>query len=137
MTKFTVGPEKPLITVETMVNGKGPFNFVVDTGASHTVITNQTAKKLGISLQETGCCESTRGRSAQGAGGVVAARTTTVDSIRVGDTEEKDIEVAIIDLTDLSTTLKQTLDGIIGKNFMKNYRVIIDYPNQEIHFEKS
>jgi len=137
MTKFTVGPEKPLITVETMVNGKGPFNFVVDTGASHSAIANQTAQKIGISLQETGCCESTRGRNAQGAGGAVAARTTTVDSIRVGDTEVKDVEVAIIDLTSLSTALQQTLDGIIGKNFMKDYRVIIDYPKQEIYFEKS
>ena len=136
VTKFTVGPEKPLITVETMVNGKGPFSFIVDTGASHSVISNQTAAKLGILLEEAGCCEATRGRSAQGANGAVAARTTTVDSLKVGDVESRNIEVAIVDLTNLSRTLQQTLDGIIGKNFMQNYKVIIDYPKQEIYFEK-
>jgi clan AA aspartic protease (TIGR02281 family) len=137
MTKFTLGPEKPIIFVETMVNGKGPFNFVVDTGASHSVITNQTAEKIGIPLEGAECCESMHGRSALGAGGVVAARTTTVDSIRVSDVEVKDIEVAIADLTNISTALQQTLDGIIGRNFMQGFRVIIDYPKQEILFEKS
>ena len=136
MTKFTVGPEKPLITVETMVNGKGPFNFIIDTGASHSVLSSQTAEKLGL-LQEAGCCEAMHGRSAQGAGGTVAARTTTVESLRIGDVEAKDIEVAIVDLTNISRTVKQTLDGIIGKNFMQDYKVVIDYPKQEISFEKS
>jgi clan AA aspartic protease (TIGR02281 family) len=137
ITKFTIGPEKPLIIVETTVNGKGPFNFVVDTGASHTVITNQTAQKLGIALQQAGCCGPTPGRSAQGAGGPVAARTTTLESIRVGDVEVKDIEAAIVDLTNVSAALGQALDGIIGKSFMKDFKVIIDYPKQEILFEKS
>jgi clan AA aspartic protease (TIGR02281 family) len=136
MVKFTVGPEKPLITVEAMVNGKGPFSFIVDTGASHSVLSNQTAEKLGIPLQEAGCYEATRGRSALGAGGAVAARTATVDSLKVGDAEARNIEVAIIDLTNLSNTVKQRLDGIIGKNFMKDYKVIIDYPKQELTFEK-
>lgn len=130
VTKFTVGPQKPLITVETMVNGEGPFSFVVDTGASHSVISTHTAKKLGLT-EGTLCCNS-----AQGAGGAVAARTTTLESLRVGDTESRNIEVGIIDLTNLSRALQQTLDGIIGKNFMQNYKVIIDYPSQELYFEK-
>jgi len=136
MAKFTTGSDKPLIIVETMVNGKGPFNFVVDTGASHTVITNQTAQRLGIPNARVGCCGSAPGRTAQGAGGAVAAQTTTLESIKVGDVEEEDIEVAIIDLTNISTVVGQTLDGIIGKTFMQDYKVIIDYPKQEILFEK-
>ncbi len=136
MTKFTVGPEKPLIIVEAMVNGKGPFSFVVDTGASHSVLSSQTAERLGL-LEEAGCCGSVSGRGAQGAGGAVAARATTVESLRVGDVEEKDIEVAIMDLMNVSRAVEQKLDGIIGRNFMQGYRVIIDYPRQEIFFEKS
>ena len=136
MTKFTVGPEKPLIIVETMVNGKGPFSFVVDTGASHSVLSSQTAERLGL-LEEAGCCGGVQGRSAQGAGGAVTARATTVESLRVGDVEERDIQVAIVDLTNVSRTVEQTLDGIIGRNFMQSYRVIIDYPRHEILCEKS
>lgn len=131
MTKFRIESGKPIITVDTIVNGKGPFNFVVDTGASHTVISNQTAEKLGLNENSPGCCGSA-GRSAQGAGGPVAARTTAVESIRVGDVEVNNIEVALIDLMSLS----KDWDGIIGYTFMKNYRVIIDYPKQQISFEK-
>ena len=87
-----------------MVNGKGPFNFVVDTGASHTVITNQTAQKLGIPNTEIGWCRSAPGRPAQGAGGAVTAQTTTLESTKVGDVEEEDIEVAIKEL-------KSVIDG--------------------------
>jgi len=132
MTKFRIESGKPIITVDTIVNGKGPFNFVVDTGASHTVISNQTAEKLGLNQNSLGCCESA-GRSAQGAGGPVAARTATVESVRVEDVEVKNLEVALIDLTSLS----KNWDGIIGYTFMKNYRVVIDYPRQQISFEKS
>lgn len=134
MTKFRISESgKRIITVDTMVNGKGPFNFVVDTGASHTVISNQTAEKLGLDTTSLGCCESTTGRSAQGAGGPVAARSTTVESVEVGDVEVKNVEVALIDLT----SLDRNWDGIIGYTFMKDYRVVIDYPRQEISFEKA
>lgn len=131
MTKFRIETGRPIITVDTIVNGKGPFNFVVDTGASHTVISNQTAEKLGLNENSPGCCESAR-RSAQGAGGPVAARTTTVESIRVGDVEVNNIGVALIDLMSLS----KDWDGIIGYTFMKDYRVIIDYSRQQMSFEK-
>ena len=135
ITKFTVGPEKPLITVETMVNGEGPFSFIVDTGASHSVISTHTAEKLGL-IDRASDCELLHERSAQGAGDAVAARMTTTESLRAGDTESRNVEAAIVDLTSLSRTLQQTLDGIIGKNFMQNYKVIIDYPSQELYFEK-
>ena len=135
VTKFTFGPEKPLITVETMMNGEGPFNFIVDTGASHSVISTQTAEKLGL-IEGASCCGPPHGPSAQGAGGAVAARLTTNESLRVGDAESRNIEAAVVDLTNLSKTSQQTLDGIIGRNFMQNYKVIIDYPRQQIYFEK-
>jgi len=76
---------------------------------------------------------SSSGRSAQGAGGLVAARGTTVESVEVGDVKVKNVEVALIDLT----SLDKNWDGIIGYTFMKDYRVIIDYPRQEISFEET
>ena len=134
MTKFRISESgKRIITVDAMVNGKGPFNFVVDTGASHTVISNQTAEKLGLDNSLPGCCESATGRPARGAGGPVAARATTVESVEVGDVEVKNVEVALIDLT----SLDRNWDGIIGYTFMKDYKVVIDYPKQEISFEKA
>jgi predicted aspartyl protease len=134
MTKFRIAETgKRIITVDAKVNGEGPFNFVVDTGASHTVISIPTAEKLRLYTSSLGCCESATGRSAQGAGGPVATRAATVESVEVGDTEAKNVEVALIDLT----SLDNNWDGIIGYTFMKDFKVIIDYPKQNILFEKS
>ena len=134
VTKFRIAESgKRIITVDAKVNGKGPFNFVVDTGASHTIISTTTAEKLGLDTSSPGCCGSTTGRSAQGAGGPVAARAATVESVEVGDIEVKNVEVALIDLT----SLDKDWDGIIGYTFMKNFKVTIDYPKQDIQFEKS
>jgi len=71
-----------------------------------------------------------RARGAQSASpDSVAARVVTVSSIAVGDVEARDIEVALVDLTHLS----KSWDGIIGNNFMKDYKVTIDYPKQIYH----
>jgi len=125
-----VSPEKPIIIIKAQVNGQGPFDFAVDTGASTTVLSRETAEKLGISESPStpkkghGCC------------GEVDMALTKVDSVQVGDNVVKDIEVAFGDLTAISKALGVNLGGILGYSFMKNYKVIIDYPNKRLFFEK-
>src|SRR5258708_6048524 len=36
------------IVVPVMINGQGPFRFIVDTGASHSVVSPALAAKLGL-----------------------------------------------------------------------------------------
>jgi len=125
------GFDKPIIMIEAKVNGKGPFNFAVDTGASVTVISKQTAEKLGISENPSKpkkghCCS-----------GEVDMSLSRVESVQVGDVEVRNIPVALMDLTTISKCVGTNLEGIIGHSFMKNYRILIDYPNNTISFEKA
>jgi clan AA aspartic protease (TIGR02281 family) len=129
--KFSlVGSDKPIIIVKTKVNGKGPFNFAVDTGASVTALSKQLAQSLEISENKGNlkkghsCC------------GEIDAAMASIKSVEVGDTEVRDIQVALMDLTSFSKMLKIDLAGIIGYSFMKNYKVSIDYPNTQIFFQK-
>ena len=122
--------DKPIIIVKAKVNGKGPFNFAVDTGASVTVISRQTAEKLAISENPSTpkkghCC-----------GGEIDMSPITVESVQVGDVEAKNIPAALMDLSTISKCVGTDLEGIIGHSFMKDYRVVIDYPNNVISFEK-
>ena len=128
--KFASG-DKPIILVDAKVNGKGPFNFAVDTGASGTVISKQTAETLGVS--ENGATS----KKSQCCGGEMDASLATVKSVEVGDVRVRDIQVAIMNLSAISKAVGMNLEGIIGYNFMKDYRVIINYPQQEISFEKA
>ncbi len=97
-----------------------------------TIIERQTAEKLGL------LDEGLATREAHGAGGALAcASLLNVESIRVDNTEAKDIQVGVLDLPNLSKLdFIEELAGIIGYNFIKDYRVIIDYPKQEIFFKK-
>jgi len=42
--------DKYLMIVPTMVNGAGPFNFLLDTGATHTVIDPALARQLQLPM---------------------------------------------------------------------------------------
>jgi len=125
------GKDKPIIMVKIHVNGKGPFDFAVDTGAAVTVLSEQTAQKLGVlrnpsTHKEGHCC-----------GGSVDLSMTTVELVQVGSVEVSNLPVALMDLSTISKCVETPLAGIIGYSFMKDYRVIIDYPKKQISFEKA
>jgi predicted aspartyl protease len=42
------GAHAPLILVPTFVNGQGPYDFVLDTGASATLLSPELAERLGL-----------------------------------------------------------------------------------------
>ncbi len=97
-----------------------------------TVIEKQTADRLGFSEKALAT------RDALGAGGTLVSSMLNVESIKVGDVEAKDIQVGVLDLSSVAKCgCIGDFGGIIGYNFVKDYRVIIDYPSQEIFFEKS
>jgi len=124
------GKDKPIIMVKARVNRKGPYNFAVDTGAAVTVLSKQTAQKLGVLKNPStpkegyGCC------------GPVDLSMTKVESVEVDNVEVRNIPVAIMDLSPISKCVKTSIAGIIGFSFMKDYKVIIDYPNRQLSFEK-
>src|SRR5437879_6837748 len=47
-------PAKPLILVDVHANGRGPFQFAIDTGTSTTAITPELAKQLGVETSPVG-----------------------------------------------------------------------------------
>ena len=119
--------DAPLILLETKVDEKGPFRFVLDTGAGMTIISPELAKKLDIKPNNKD--------KGTGAGGDVEVHFGTVKSLEIGGTQLEGLKVGVMDLTGISTAIETDIDGIIGYNFLKKFRVTIDYPKQMVTFE--
>jgi predicted aspartyl protease len=117
--RFRTGRDH-LIVMSARVNGRGPFKFVLDTGASMTVVSPSVARRAGVAL-------SGPRASAAGAGPRVPARLARLRSLEIGPVRATRLTVAILSLGALNRATRLELGGIIGYNLLRRYRVTIDY----------
>ena len=121
------GGAQPLILLPVHVNERGPFDFILDTGAGTSLLSSDLAKQL-----DTRIIGSKEGQSA---GGKVSVSLAKVDSLAVGETKIDDVDVGIVDLAQIGKTVGAQIDGDLGHNFLKHFRVTIDYRDCEIRFD--
>lgn len=120
--------ENPLVVVPVFVNEKGPFDFVLDTGASSTVISLELATEFGLAMEKI--------PQLTGGGGNVTASRVQLSSLAVGAARQADLTAAASDfLTPLNAALGSKLQGIVGYNFLRSYRVTLDYPRGALRLE--
>ena len=115
-----------VVIVEAMLNKKTPAKFVVDTGASYTMISSAVAKELDIDTEQ-----NRRTAPFQTANGVIQAPLVSLESITVGGMEIRNLTAAVHDV--LADT---TIAGLLGLNFLSNFRMDIDTQKGVLHLEK-
>ena len=121
------GGAQPLLLVPVRVNGHGPFEFILDTGAGTSLLTPELSATLQI--------ESTGSKQGHTAGGPVNVLLATVDSLALGEAQREDVDVAITDLSQIGRTVGAKLDGDLGYNFLKHFRLTIDFRALELKLE--
>lgn len=121
------GPSKPVILIPALINGKGPYQFALDTGAGQTVLSSELADELALKQGEK--------KEAFGAGGKVSVSMSVVDSIAIENAKVESLSVVITDLSLLRMATGEKLDGILGYNYLRNFRVPIDYPKRLLTLE--
>ena len=109
------------IVVETRLNGLGPFRFVIDTGASISVIYERARARVGIEpLPHTSV-------HVFGISGSDTFPLAKVAEIRVGGEVWRDARVALLpDNTPITTGV----DGILGLDFLSRYAVLFSREDQ-------
>lgn len=71
-----------------------------------------------------------------GGGGNVTASRVQLSSLAVGAARQEDLTAAASDfLTPLNAALGSKLQGIVGYNFLRSYRVTLDYPRGALRLE--
>ncbi|MBI4409529.1 MAG: clan AA aspartic protease [Gemmatimonadetes bacterium] len=129
--RFTLaGPTGAALVVPVHVNGAGPYDFVFDTGATLTCIDQQLARKLGL---RDGELAPRLGFALGGAGRV---QVVQVDSLRIGRVQAFELDACIMDLPEVEA-LGLRVQGLVGLNFMKPFRVHIDFERRLLRLEEA
>jgi predicted aspartyl protease len=117
------------IYVDARVNGKGPFTFAIDTGASGMGRADSSlANTLGLSIKHTG--ETTDGITTS------TVDMTSFESLQIGDLQRRDLEVITRDYSSRMTP-GMAIAGIIGRDFFSDGLLVIDYPSKTLFFSKT
>jgi predicted aspartyl protease len=104
------------MTVPVMVNGQGPFQFVIDTGADRTVISSELAERLG--LPDAGKARL------HAMGGERDVRIVAIDSVQVSTNTVRGVRAAALPVRNLGA------DGLLGIDSLKGQRIIMDFKAQ-------
>lgn len=116
-----------LVIMKASVNNSKPLAFILDTGASGTVISETTAKDLGLKL------EGEADASVQG--GTIEAAFVKNAALRLSkDVALPDLTLAVIRLSGLEAGTGRRIDGILGYEIFDRYVVEIDYASRLVKF---
>lgn len=130
------GPKLPLILVPTIVNGQGPFDFILDTGNAAPVpllLSQRLAHALGVKTTET----ALQGTFAVGAG-QAKVFPGEVQSVGFGDLALGSSPVGVTEVLDnLGARIGVSLDGNVGYGFLKDFRLTIDYPRSVLRLDRA
>jgi predicted aspartyl protease len=121
------GGAQPLILLPVHVNGHGPFDFILDTGAGTSLLSSDLSKQLQVKVVGS--------KEGQSAGGKVSVSLAKVDSLAVAEAKLDDVDVGIVDLSHIGKTIGAKIDGDLGYNFLKHFRIAIDYRECVIRFD--
>jgi predicted aspartyl protease len=114
------------IILQVKVNGKGPFNMMLDTGTDPSAVDVATAKDIGLKLHPLG---------KPGTGGgtdVNLTYYTELSLVEVAGFTVKNVETLALDLSKVSERLGKPLHGVLGHSVLKDRIVQIDYPNRVV-----
>jgi predicted aspartyl protease len=113
------GGQQPLLLVPVHVNGKGTYEFILDTGAGICLLSSELAAQLDVKATGT--------KQGHVAGGRADVAIGSVESLAIGAAELPDVPVAMMDLRDVGATVGAKIDGNIGFTYLKHFRITIDY----------
>jgi len=116
-----------IIVVRIRINGI-PKDFLLDSGASHTTISNALSKELNLKV-----VEKVRGR---GLGGEADVLIVHIDSIGVGNIILKDFSCAAMDFSNLAGLVNESVCGLLGYDFLSQFKLTIDYRARQVTFDK-
>lgn len=113
------------ILAPVIINGRGPFRLMVDTGANQSVLTTRIATELGLA--------PTPGRDVKlsGVTGSIMVPTVAVDTLETGELVQRKLQLPIVD------SVMGSADGILGMNGFADKRITVNFSKDYIRIADS
>ena len=106
-----------LFVATVRLNGEQDARLIVDTGASHSIVSHRLAIELGL------YSDSTMGTATMNTvGGSVQVPLARIKSIRLAEAEVRDSVVVIYDLPDSPAGV----EGLLGLSALRQFQVTLD-----------
>lgn len=122
---------KSYVVVRMEVNGR-PTRFILDTGCSQTIITNQLAQALGLTVTRTGTAVLTATNQ------LLAGGSTLLDRVQLGNLTVSNLPVKSYPrIFGFFASLRVgRIDGLIGLDILKHLRYTIHFEQHYCLLEK-
>ena len=128
---FDLINNRPFINLT--INGKGPLRFVIDSGASLSVLSDKAAATLGIK-------PVAKGGNARAVGGTGTFPIVygLLDSLVIGDARIETVPIYIRTVHSTADTPEaERADGYIGLSVLSNYAVTLDYQTKQMTLDRT
>jgi hypothetical protein len=115
------------MAVQVMINGKGPYRLIFDTGAPVTLITNKIAKEAGVFPEKfRGAPFAFFGSQGQ----------FKIKSLEMGELKVANVDTMVMDHPTVALIAKALgpIEGIVGFNVFGKHRTTIDYQAKTMTF---
>jgi predicted aspartyl protease len=134
--------EDPMVTLTAQTVGnymlvtakwdrKGPYHFLIDTGASVTLVSPLLAQRYGTPIKTLNgersqvAVKSSEGELAQ-------LDAVSIKRIDLGDVHFDYVTALVYDCTAISVHLGIRIDGILGFPLFRDVLLVLDYPRQRV-----
>ena len=117
---------------EILIDGvKKPLNFIIDTGATVTVM----AEKLAAQDEFQPFIKEGRMRVFGAAGIAEDVKMALLPTISVAGYSREKVDAAVLDLEPVNETAGFLQSGILGGNFLRHFRVVFDFQRGVVRLE--
>lgn len=117
------GPGGAALVVPVRMNGRGPVDLILDTGATLTCVDTALAREFALPRQRTIL------GTAVGVRGAGPVRLHRVDSLQIGAAVVRGLSVCAMNLQGLRAVGPE-VGGLLGLNVLRSFRVTLDFERE-------
>lgn len=125
------GPGGAALLVPVEIDGQGPFDLILDTGATLTCLDEELAQRLELP-EARGQLGVGFGLGGEGGGRM---RLVEVESLTVGNATAEGLTACTVDLSSFRTAGVEA-HGLLGLNFLREFRVTLDFEAERLRLER-